>query len=208
MSATRDLTTVETERAGQIREAHEACLTATRSSVEHAYRVGELLTEVKTAVGHGSYAPWLRANCPFSARTAQVYMRIVKAFPNASAAADYGTIEKAVKAVARRREIDNGANEGQAPSTAIPESTTDPQTNDEPLADVADECSRIWHQFEQARERLTKAQQARDETRHELQTLLAEHAADDEALHKLAERVSLPFAKLKKVRGTVIEHES
>jgi hypothetical protein len=195
MSATRDLTTVETERAGQIREAHEACLTATRSSVEHAYRVGELLTEVKTAVGHGSYAPWLRANCPFSARTAQVYMRIVKAFPNASAAADYGTIEKAVKAVARRREIDNGA-------------TTDPQTNDEPLADVADECSRIWHQFEQARERLTKAQQARDETRHELQTLLAEHAADDEALHKLAERVSLPFAKLKKVRGTVIEHES
>src|SRR5262249_22843249 len=42
---------------------------------------GNLLVDAKRQVGHGEWLDWLRANCPFSERTAQAYMRLAREVP-------------------------------------------------------------------------------------------------------------------------------
>ena len=67
---------IETSRAAEIRRLHEEIGGALRLSVEKAIRIGELLTEQKAGMGHGSWLPWIEANCPFDERTARRYMRL------------------------------------------------------------------------------------------------------------------------------------
>lgn len=62
--------------AKEINEAHDRCLEAAGVALHHAIRAGELLTEVKENCSHGQRLPWLKANCRFSKRTAQGYMRL------------------------------------------------------------------------------------------------------------------------------------
>lgn len=61
--------------AEQIRAEHAACESSARTALRHAITAGRLLTEAKDRLGHGKWLPWLVANCAFSGRTAQVYMR-------------------------------------------------------------------------------------------------------------------------------------
>ena len=65
--------------AARINEEHEQCLSAARASLAHALEAGRLLTEAKSCVAHGGWLPWLQANCHFSERTAQLYLRVWKA---------------------------------------------------------------------------------------------------------------------------------
>jgi hypothetical protein len=46
--------------------------------VVHAIEYGRLLSEAKATVQHGQWDNWIRVNCSFAARTAQLYMRAHK----------------------------------------------------------------------------------------------------------------------------------
>jgi hypothetical protein len=69
------------ELAAQISDQHRLCVEATSTALEHARRAGELLVAAKERAGHGQWLPWLKANCPFSERTAQGYMRVAREWP-------------------------------------------------------------------------------------------------------------------------------
>lgn len=60
----------------EIDAEHEQAQGKARDALEHARRAGELLLEAKKQVGHGGWGDWLQAQCIFSARSAQGYMRL------------------------------------------------------------------------------------------------------------------------------------
>jgi hypothetical protein len=70
---------------GQINAAHEAAAAALKSSVIHAMQAGDMLLEAKEQVGHGEWLPWLKANFPFSDRTARLYMQLARKRVNVEA---------------------------------------------------------------------------------------------------------------------------
>lgn len=61
--------------ADQINEAHQQ---VTRTALEGARHVGQLLLRAKEQVGHGHWAGWIEKHCDFDARTAQRYMQIAE----------------------------------------------------------------------------------------------------------------------------------
>jgi hypothetical protein len=62
-------------RVREIRQLHEEIGETLRTTLPKAIRIGRLLAEQKAETGHGEWAKWLKANVPFSERTAQDYMR-------------------------------------------------------------------------------------------------------------------------------------
>jgi hypothetical protein len=71
--------------AKQINEAHAAAEAALRTGLEHAKVVGDLLLRAKAEAGHGGWLAWLKANCAFSVRVAQGYMRVAGRWDELSA---------------------------------------------------------------------------------------------------------------------------
>lgn len=59
----------------EINREHALALRHADKAIEHAKRAGELLIEVKNALPHGEYLPWLAENVTVSPRQAQRYMR-------------------------------------------------------------------------------------------------------------------------------------
>ncbi|MHC4063598.1 MAG: DUF3102 domain-containing protein [Planctomycetota bacterium] len=70
-----------TDLAEQINESHRQCEETAKSAVEHAMRAGELLIEAKGQCKSGTWTEWVRANCDFALRTAQLYMRVAREIP-------------------------------------------------------------------------------------------------------------------------------
>ena len=70
--ASTDLSTL----ANKINHAHADTLTAARTTLEHARRVGDLLIEAKAAVPHGEWLPWMKENVTFSVATAGRYVKV------------------------------------------------------------------------------------------------------------------------------------
>src|SRR5262245_41587195 len=68
--------------AVQIREGYKACLTAGQYYLLYAAIVGRALVEAKELVPHGTWEAWVEANCAFSTRQAQDYMRYARAIEN------------------------------------------------------------------------------------------------------------------------------
>jgi hypothetical protein len=64
--------------ATAINAEHEAVQAAVKESVRHALECGKLLSEAKATVAHGGWNAWLVSNCRFSARTAQLYMKLAE----------------------------------------------------------------------------------------------------------------------------------
>jgi hypothetical protein len=64
--------------AEQINNEHRACEEAVNSALAHAINAGELLSEAKKGLPHGSWAAWLAENFEGSGRTAQAYMRLYR----------------------------------------------------------------------------------------------------------------------------------
>ncbi len=60
----------------RINAEHRACEEAANSALVHAMNAGEMLTEAKAALPHGSFGPWLKENFAGSDRTARAYMRV------------------------------------------------------------------------------------------------------------------------------------
>ena len=70
--------------AERINEEHREVESVFKTAVDHALKVGELLLEAKEAAPHGGWLPWVEANCSFSKRTAQAYMRLAREMPKLS----------------------------------------------------------------------------------------------------------------------------
>lgn len=62
--------------AQRIRELHGMAQGAAQSAIEFALQAGLLLTEVKEALPHGEFGPWVQTYCGFTDRTARRYMRL------------------------------------------------------------------------------------------------------------------------------------
>jgi hypothetical protein len=62
--------------AERINAEHLACETAVNSALTHAMNAGQMLSEAKEGVPHGSWSAWLTENFEGSERTAQAYMRL------------------------------------------------------------------------------------------------------------------------------------
>ena len=69
---------------------HSEVVTAARTTLDKAIRIGELLTEQKASLKHGQWLPWMEANLPFSQQTASNYVRV---FANRSKLPTVGNLE-------------------------------------------------------------------------------------------------------------------
>jgi hypothetical protein len=58
----------------EINRLHAEICDAARTGIDRAARIGELLTEQKSALGHGKWLAWLRANVQFSRQTADNFI--------------------------------------------------------------------------------------------------------------------------------------
>ena len=73
--------TVPSDLPARINEAHEKLKQALWRGAEHAVEAGRLLLQAKATVRHGTWLEWIGANCRFSERTAQLYMRLAEEAP-------------------------------------------------------------------------------------------------------------------------------
>jgi len=62
--------------ADRIRAEHQAVQAAMRNGVTHALAAGDGLVQAQSQVPSGQWARWLKENCFFSVRTAQLYMQL------------------------------------------------------------------------------------------------------------------------------------
>jgi Protein of unknown function (DUF3102) len=65
----------------RINAAHEEVKKALWRGAEQAIEAGRLLLQAKNTVHHGNWLEWVGANCRFSERTAQLYMRLAEEAP-------------------------------------------------------------------------------------------------------------------------------
>jgi hypothetical protein len=63
--------------ATEIRSAHEAAATATKTALDRAREAGKKLIEAKELLGHGKWLPWLK-DVGINPRTAQRYMQLAQ----------------------------------------------------------------------------------------------------------------------------------
>ncbi len=66
----------ETTSIEEITELHGQLEAFAKKSLAAAMRIGELLTEQKSKLGHGNWGAWAEASLPFGDRTARRYMAI------------------------------------------------------------------------------------------------------------------------------------
>src|SRR3989442_10571671 len=64
--------------AARANAEHEAAFGRLKDALEHARRAGEALIQAKTLCKHGEFLQWIEANCHFSRRSAQLYMRVAR----------------------------------------------------------------------------------------------------------------------------------
>lgn len=58
----------------EVRDEYRAFIASGRTAMEHAFRCGELLVEIKATLPHGDFQPWIAQHCEFSYPTAHRYM--------------------------------------------------------------------------------------------------------------------------------------
>jgi Protein of unknown function (DUF3102) len=71
---------VETKVAEQARSSAERIRQKVQKTIEDIIEVGQELVDVKEAVGHGHFGPWLRAEFGWTERTAQNFMSVAERF--------------------------------------------------------------------------------------------------------------------------------
>lgn len=71
--------------ADEANDEHRKAIGAMRQALDHARASGEALIEAKGQLEHGDWTPWLEENFEASARTARIYMRIARNWPELAA---------------------------------------------------------------------------------------------------------------------------
>jgi len=67
---------IEQSRVQEIITLHNEIAGYLKTSLEKAIRIGGLLSEQKSSLKHGEFTSWMKANLPFTDRSAQNYMRL------------------------------------------------------------------------------------------------------------------------------------
>jgi hypothetical protein len=68
----------EVDVANEIVRLHREVEVCVRLGLSKALRIGDLLTEQKSRLGHGQFISWVKTNLPFTDRTARNYMALWK----------------------------------------------------------------------------------------------------------------------------------
>ncbi len=58
----------------EIRNLHDQNCQSVRTSIVNGIRIGEILTQVKGALKHGEFLPWVESHAPFRQRMAAYYI--------------------------------------------------------------------------------------------------------------------------------------
>ena len=69
---------IEKSKIQEIISLHDEVRGYLKLSLEKAIRIGELLAEQKESLKHGEFTPWVKANLPFTDRTARNYMGLYR----------------------------------------------------------------------------------------------------------------------------------
>ena len=107
--------------SAEIHTLHNQVVHAADTAKAAAIRIGQLLTEMKSALPHGQYLPWVRQNCPFAERTAQRYTSV---FENQAKYDTVSLLSDVYKAISEPKEA-------QSPAHA-PATDPDPDPDEEP----------------------------------------------------------------------------
>jgi hypothetical protein len=112
------------DAAEEINQLHSDICTCAQQSVDAAIRIGELLTERRSAAKHGEWLPWLQMNIQFSHDTARNYQRIYK----------------------RRDELRNVRNLSEAYRIALPKTKKATQSTEAKKVNIltSDEAAIVW----------------------------------------------------------------
>lgn len=70
------MNTIALNSVEEITTLHGEIVSAAISSLSKASRIGELLTQERERLKHGEWLPWIKANLPFTDRTARNYIRV------------------------------------------------------------------------------------------------------------------------------------
>jgi hypothetical protein len=68
-------------KASEINAAHQHAIKHADKAIAFARQAGELLMQVKSALPHGAFLPWVEKNCTVSPRQAQRYMSAAQGKP-------------------------------------------------------------------------------------------------------------------------------
>lgn len=60
----------------EIRRLHGANIERARQAVGNGIRIGEILTQIKAVLRHGTWIDWVESNLPFGLRQAQKYISV------------------------------------------------------------------------------------------------------------------------------------
>jgi hypothetical protein len=168
-----------------IKFAHKAITDAGRNIVAKAIEAGDLLNRAKAQVGHGGFLDWVKANCGFTDKTAQRYMKFAENKEHLEkATSKFETISnltlnkaeaaiKEAKQAAKEAAKGNGSGEqtntdgqpqqtgkGRKKNTDPPKPSTVYTTKQEELIDALREFTSVEH----AEEYAAKTKQRLDET--------------------------------------------
>ncbi len=103
---------------------HGEILTAARTSLHKAIRIGELLVEQKARLDHGRWLPWIKEHLPFSPDTAGRYMVVFKHRDQIPQAAEF-RLTDAYRLLAAPAEPDRKPRQTKPPAPASATMTCD-----------------------------------------------------------------------------------
>lgn len=72
----KEIFQLQKSRADRLRQLHSEILGLCRTALNKAIEAGGILHEVKAALPHGEFTPWVEENAGFNIRTAQRYMKV------------------------------------------------------------------------------------------------------------------------------------
>lgn len=99
-----------TDYVQSIAQAHDAATGAMRDAVGHAVRAGELLTQAKAGMTHGTFGAFC-AGLPFAETTARGYMRLARLDPAKRQRVADMPLRAALLALVEQRTADTDASE-------------------------------------------------------------------------------------------------
>src|SRR5437660_559657 len=81
-----DYSPLEAKVAEKVRSSAEAIRQQVRNTLENAIKIGQELLDVKEALPHGQFLPWLRAEFQWAERTAYNFISVAERFKLATIA--------------------------------------------------------------------------------------------------------------------------
>ncbi len=131
--------------AQQIAEAHAAVQSSVKAAVAHAIQAGELLSQAKKEMPHGTFGDFCRA-LPFSDRTARAYMQLAGLDQSKRQRVADLSLRQALLAVAERPEPPDAKEEASkyAELSARMNRSTRPEDLARDVVSVVEQASRAF----------------------------------------------------------------